>query len=43
MKAENKYLNQPLEFWANVRLISQKVGYTDRKTSKIKVNNLLVN
>jgi len=37
MKAESKFLNQPLEFWANVKLISQKVGYTERKTSKIKV------
>jgi len=37
MKAESKFLNQPLEFWANVKLISQKVGYTDRKASKIKI------
>ena len=37
MKAESKYLNQPLEFWANVRLISQKDGYTERKTSKVKI------
>ncbi len=37
MKAESKFLNQPLEFWANVKLISQKIGYTERKTSKIKV------
>jgi hypothetical protein len=37
MKAESKFLNQPLEFWANVKLISQKVGYTERGTSKIKV------
>lgn len=37
MKAESKFLKQPLEFWANVKLISQKVGYTERKTSKIKV------
>lgn len=37
MKPESKFLNQPLEFWANVKLISQKVGYTERKTSRIKV------
>jgi hypothetical protein len=37
MKAESKFLRQPLEFWANVKLISQKIGYTERKTSTIKV------
>jgi hypothetical protein len=37
MKAESKFLNQSLEFWANVKLISQKIGYTERKTSNIKV------
>lgn len=37
MQAESKFLKQPLEFWANVKLISQKIGYTERKTSKIKV------
>jgi len=37
MIAENKFLNQPLDFWANVKLISQKVGYTERKTLLIKV------
>lgn len=37
MKAESRFLNQPLEFWANVKLISQKVGYTERGTSRIKV------
>jgi len=37
MKPDSKFLNQPLDFWANVKLISQKVGYTERKTSKIKV------
>lgn len=37
MKPESKFLNQPLDFWANVKLISQKVGYTQRKTSKIKI------
>jgi hypothetical protein len=37
MQAESKFLKQSLEFWANVKLISQKIGYTERKTSKIKV------
>lgn len=37
MIAESKYLNLPLDFWANVKLISQKVGYTERATSSIKV------
>lgn len=30
MQAENKFLNQPLEFWAYVKLISQKVGYAKK-------------
>ena len=37
MIAETRYLNQPLEFWANVRLISQKVGYTERGASQIRI------
>ena len=37
MIADQKYTSQPLEFWANVKLISQKVGYTERSTSKIKI------
>jgi hypothetical protein len=37
MKAKSKFLNQPLDFWANVKFISQKIGYTDRKSSVIKV------
>lgn len=36
MKANSKFLEQPLEFWANVKLIGQKLGYTD-KQSNIKV------
>ena len=40
MKADTRFLNQPLDFWANIKLISQKAGYTDRKTSKIKVHTL---
>ena len=40
MKAENRFLGQPLEFWANIKLISQKLGYTERNTSRIKVPSL---
>lgn len=41
MKANHKYLiNTSPEFWANVKLISQKLGYTERKTGQIKVYNL---
>lgn len=27
-----KYLHQPLEFWANVKLLNQRLGYTRRKS-----------
>lgn len=30
MKADGRFLGQPKEFWANVRTISQAVGYTKR-------------
>ncbi|MFN0050227.1 MAG: hypothetical protein ACKVOU_13975 [Cytophagales bacterium] len=40
MKADQRFLNQPLDFWANIKLISQKAGYTDRKTKQIKVHTL---
>lgn len=30
MKADPRFLAQPQEFWANVRTISQEVGYTNR-------------
>src|SRR3989442_1787904 len=40
MKADKRFLNQPLDFWANVKLISQKSGYTDRQTQSIKVPTL---
>lgn len=35
MKADKRFQNQTKEFWANVRIISQEVGYTDRKTKSI--------
>ena len=37
MKADEKFLKQAKSFWAYVRTISQEVGYTERKTGKIKV------
>jgi len=30
MKADLRFTNQPLSFWAHVRIISQQVGYTER-------------
>jgi hypothetical protein len=29
MTADKRFTNQPLEFWANVRFLSQQCGYTD--------------
>lgn len=45
MKPNNRFLNQPKNFWAYVRTISQKVGYTERKTvakpdASVKIPNL---
>lgn len=40
MKADKRFLNQPLDFWANIKLISQKGGYTDKKTKQVKVHTL---
>ncbi|MCX6150536.1 MAG: hypothetical protein NTX22_08450 [Ignavibacteriales bacterium] len=37
MKPEIKFLNQPLEFWANIKLIGQKIGYTEKGTTKVKI------
>lgn len=37
MKADPRFLDQPKNFWANVRTISQEVGYTDRGKSSIKI------
>lgn len=41
MKADPRFLRQPKEFWANVRTISQETGYTDRKTSTLKIPSLV--
>lgn len=40
MKPEERFLNQPKYFWANVRTIGQQVGYTARSTGQIKVPTL---
>lgn len=40
MKADKRFLNKPLDFWANIKLISQKGGYTDKKTKQVKVHTL---
>lgn len=37
MRANSRFIQQPKEFWAHVRTISQEVGYTDRSTSSIRV------
>lgn len=37
MKADARFLTQPKEFWANVRTISQEVGYTRRGANSIKI------
>lgn len=31
MKPDRRFINQPMHFWANVRSISEAVGYTSRK------------
>lgn len=40
MIPKSKFLGQSHEFWANVKLISQEIGYTDRKSSDIKIPTL---
>jgi hypothetical protein len=40
MKADKRFLNQPPKFWANVRSISQKVGYTLRGQGVIMVPSI---
>ncbi len=37
MKPDARFLKQPKNFWANVRSLSQELGYTARGTGKIKV------
>lgn len=40
MKPNARFQNQPKHFWANVRSISQHLGYTARKTGQVKVPTL---
>lgn len=40
MKANKLFLNQPKPFWANVRSISQHLGYTLRGKKQIKIPNI---
>lgn len=40
LKADPRFLIQPKEFWANVRTISQKVGYTEHGANSIKIPSL---
>jgi hypothetical protein len=37
MKPNPKFRNQPKQFWANVRTISQQVGYTQRGQGQVKI------
>ncbi len=40
MKAHENFLDLPNNFWALVRLVSQEVGYTDRKTKDVRVPSI---
>ncbi len=40
MKPDRRFLRQPKTFWANVRTISQQVGYTTRGEGVVKVPTL---
>jgi hypothetical protein len=40
MKPDPRFLHLPKDFWANVRLISQEVGYTVARQGQIKVPSL---
>ncbi|MGO9108554.1 MAG: hypothetical protein ACLP9L_04910 [Thermoguttaceae bacterium] len=40
MKPDQRFQRQPKRFWANVRSISQKLGYTERGKGVIKVPSL---
>jgi len=37
VKPDSRFQGLPKHFWANVRTISQQIGYTDRATSSILV------
>lgn len=40
MKADARFLILPKKFWANVRTISQEVGYTERGANSIRIPSL---
>ena len=40
MKPDPRFLNLPKDFWANVRLISQEVGYTIRGLGQVKIPSI---
>ena len=40
MKADPRFLRQTKEFWANIRTISQEIGYTNRGQESILVPTL---
>jgi len=40
LKADPRFCTQPKEFWANVRTISQEVGYTERGANSVKIPSL---
>lgn len=40
MNPNNKFIRLPKTFWANVRLISQEIGYTEKGTNQIKIPSM---
>lgn len=42
MIPNNFYKNQDLEFWANIKLLNQRLGYTKRKTKTNPVSGFIV-
>ena len=40
MKPANKFLNQPKAFWANVRTVSEALGYTQRGKGQVRTYSL---
>lgn len=40
MKPNSKYRNMPKDFWADVRLIGQEVGYTERGQGVVKIPSI---
>jgi len=40
MLPDSRFTNLPKSFWANVRTVSQELGYTDRTTNQIKIPSL---